>query len=198
MYDGTGSVFFKKRTVRTSSCRCMASCSNMRVTPGVPFFSTVSFVMLFQTQTRVNASIPHVSSNLYLVVLVIISISFALPSPFPPCFQKLLLTNLLRQSKPPAPLALQPSRARRQFALRLAQRKAALENTRDGEDDADGGKTQEQEEREGRQRFAKMFEGIDDSSEDEDEGDGEAYEVEGREVESGDGGGLGEERREVV
>jgi hypothetical protein len=116
------------------------------------------------------------------------------------CFYKLSLTNLPRQSKPPAPLALQPSRARRQFALRLAQRKAALENTRDGEDDADGGKTQEQEEREGRQRFAKMFEGIDDSSEDEDEdeGDGEAYEVEGREVESGDGGGLGEERREVV
>jgi hypothetical protein len=96
MYDGTGSVFFKKRTVRTSSCRCMASCSNMRVTPGVPFFSTVSFVMLFQT--RVNATISHVSSNLYLIVLVIISISFAPPSP-----PFLLLLQTLA-NKPPSPV----------------------------------------------------------------------------------------------
>ncbi|KAB2111717.1 hypothetical protein AG0111_0g1358 [Alternaria gaisen] len=70
----------------------------------------------------------------------------------------------------PPPLQIPPSRARRQFALRLAQRKAQLESTREAEEDPDDpsapGKTQEQEEREGHQRFARMFEGIEDSSDD--------------------------------
>ncbi|KAG9193921.1 hypothetical protein G6011_03956 [Alternaria panax] len=65
----------------------------------------------------------------------------------------------------PPPLQIPPSRARRQFALRLAQRKAQLESTRDAEDDPEG-PSQEQEEREGHQRFARMFEGIEDSSDD--------------------------------
>ncbi|KAF2025839.1 SAPS-domain-containing protein [Setomelanomma holmii] len=101
------------------------------------------------------------------------------------------------QPKVPPPLQIPPSRARRQFALRLAQRKAQLESTREQEEDpedADVGKTQEQEEREGHQRFARMFEGIDDSSDDESlnslEGAGEdeddqvagPIEVEGKEV----------------
>ena len=69
----------------------------------------------------------------------------------------------------PPPLQIPPSRARRQFALRLAQRKAQLESTNAAEEDPDdpsAPKTQEQEEREGHQRFARMFEGIDDSSDD--------------------------------
>ncbi|KAL1794546.1 hypothetical protein ACET3X_007967 [Alternaria dauci] len=70
----------------------------------------------------------------------------------------------------PPPLQIPPSRARRQFALRLAQRKAQLESTREAEEDPDDPsapeKTQEQEEREGHQRFARMFEGIEDSSDD--------------------------------
>lgn len=69
------------------------------------------------------------------------------------------------QPKAPPPLQIPPSRARRQFALRLAQRKAQLEATQEQEDDPEP--TQEQEEREGHQRFARMFEGIDDSSDDE-------------------------------
>jgi SIT4-associating protein SAP185/190 len=96
-----------------------------------------------------------------------------------------------QQPKAPPPLQIPPSRARRQFALRLAQRKAQLDATRDTEDDADDGtqpgKTQEQEEREGHQRFARMFEGIEDSSDDdeslEEHGDDEdVIEVEGKEV----------------
>ncbi|KAH5332351.1 hypothetical protein HBI23_071670 [Parastagonospora nodorum] len=98
------------------------------------------------------------------------------------------------QPKVPQPLQIPPSRARRQFALRLAQRKAQLESTREQEDDPedpeDQGKTQEQEEREGHQRFARMFEGIEDSSDDESlnsyEGAGDddegRIEVEGKEV----------------
>ncbi|CAN9237162.1 unnamed protein product [Alternaria alternata] len=74
------------------------------------------------------------------------------------------------QPTAPPPLQIPPSRARRQFALRLAQRKAQLESTREAEEDPDDpsapGKTQEQEEREGHQRFARMFEGIEDSSDD--------------------------------
>jgi SIT4-associating protein SAP185/190 len=80
--------------------------------------------------------------------------------------------------------------------LRLAQRKAQLESTREQEDDpespeANAGKTQEQEEREGHQRFARMFEGIEDSSDDEsinsyEEGAGDdeegRIEVEGKEI----------------
>ena len=70
---------------------------------------------------------------------------------------------------PPPPLQIPPSRARRQFALRLAQRKAQLQSTNAAEEDPDdpsAPKTQEQEEREGHQRFARMFEGIEDSSDD--------------------------------
>ncbi|CAO2655596.1 Nn.00g043990.m01.CDS01 [Neocucurbitaria sp. VM-36] len=90
------------------------------------------------------------------------------------------------QPKVPPPLQVPPSRARRQFALRLAQRKAQLESTREQEDDPEGADapiTQEQEEREGHQRFARMFEGIDDSSDDESlgsiEGGGDEEEVVG-------------------
>lgn len=69
----------------------------------------------------------------------------------------------------PAPLQIPPSRARRQFALRLAQRKAALESIRDQEVDLEGDEeAQEREVKEGHERFAKMFEGIDDSSSDSD------------------------------
>ncbi|EDU40863.1 hypothetical protein Ptr902_01134 [Pyrenophora tritici-repentis] len=74
-----------------------------------------------------------------------------------------------KQPNIPPPLQIPPSRARRQFALRLAQRKAQLESTREVEEDPDdpsAPKTQEQEEREGHQRFARMFEGIEDSSDD--------------------------------
>ncbi len=95
----------------------------------------------------------------------IVIILFPLPGVF---------TDYGMQSKVPPPLQVQPSRARRQFALRLAQRKAQLESTREQEDDPedpDAFKTQEQEEREGHQRFARMFEGIDDSSDEEDLGD---------------------------
>jgi len=90
----------------------------------------------------------------------------------------------------PYPLAIPPSRARRQFAMRLAQRKAALESARNTEqdpgldDDDSGGNgnvsthvTQEQEEREGHRRFARMFEEIDDSSDEEGEEDGMEVEV---------------------
>jgi SIT4-associating protein SAP185/190 len=98
------------------------------------------------------------------------------------------------QSSVPPPLQVPPSRARRQFALRLAQRKAQLESTREQEEDPENPgspKTQEQEEREGHQRFARMFEGIDDSSDDENEGmdshegSKEADEKESDEVEEG-------------
>ena len=105
-------------------------------------------------------------------------------------------TNTLFQPSIPPPLQIPPSRARRQFALRLAQRKAQLESTREAEEDPDdpsAPKTQEQEEREGHQRFARMFEGIEDSSDDDSlhsiEGIGEdeesilgRIEVEGQEV----------------
>lgn len=77
------------------------------------------------------------------------------------------LANDIAQAKIPPPLQIPPSRARRQFALRLAQRKAELEgrNNDDG-DDNQSEKTQEQEEREGHQRFAKMFEDIESDSDD--------------------------------
>ncbi|KAL6171025.1 sporulation-induced protein [Exserohilum turcicum] len=91
------------------------------------------------------------------------------------------------QSSIPPPLQIAPSRARRQFALRLAQRKAQLESTREAEDDLDDPsipKTQEEEEREGHQRFARMFEGIEDSSDDDSlhsaEGIGEGSQGSGR------------------
>ncbi|KAL5118920.1 sporulation-induced protein [Pleosporales sp. CAS-2024a] len=92
------------------------------------------------------------------------------------------------QAKVPPPLQIPPSRARRQFALRLAQRKAQLDATREAvEYDADAaehGKTLEQEEREGHQRFARMFVGADDSSDDEslNSYEGAGDEDEGREV----------------
>ena len=76
---------------------------------------------------------------------------------------------ILQQPNIPPPLQIPPSRARRQFALRLAQRKAQLESARDVEEDPNdpsAPKTQEEEEREGHQRFARMFEGIEDSSDD--------------------------------
>ena len=75
--------------------------------------------------------------------------------------------NNTAKAKIPPPLQIPPSRARRQFALRLAQRKAELEGSQkndndDGDDQSE--KTQEQEEREGHQRFAKMFEDIESDS----------------------------------
>ncbi|CAI6317966.1 unnamed protein product [Periconia digitata] len=78
-------------------------------------------------------------------------------------------------STAPAPLQIPPSRARRQFAMRLAARKAELESTRDQEGDVEGDEeTQEREVKEGHERFARMFEGIDDdsSSDSDDEGAG--------------------------
>ncbi|KZM28487.1 sporulation-induced protein [Ascochyta rabiei] len=74
------------------------------------------------------------------------------------------------QSKIPPPLQVPPSRARRQFALRLAQRKAELEGSQQNDDDAgddlDDEKTQEQEEREGYQRLRRMFDDIESDSDD--------------------------------
>jgi len=64
-----------------------------------------------------------------------------------------------------------------------------LESTREQEDDpedAGAGKTQEQEEREGHQRFARMFEGIDDSSDDDES------------LNSYEGAGEGEEEDQVA
>jgi SIT4-associating protein SAP185/190 len=79
----------------------------------------------------------------------------------------------------------------------LAQRKAQLESTRDQEDDPDHesdlAKAQEQEEREGHQRFARMFEGIDDSSDDESLNSYEGDDEHG----SGVGVGVGVGRIEV-
>ena len=76
------------------------------------------------------------------------------------------IANITVKAKIPPPLQILPSRARRQFALRLAQRKAEQEgkNTDEGDDDDQNEKTQEQEEREGHQRFARMFEDIESDS----------------------------------
>jgi SIT4-associating protein SAP185/190 len=58
--------------------------------------------------------------------------------------------------------------------MRLAQRKAQLESTREQEEDVEGDEeTQEREVKEGHERFARMFEGIEDSSSEEDGGDDE-------------------------
>jgi len=106
--------------------------------------------------------------------------------------------------KIPQPLQIPPSRARRQFALRLAQRKAQLESTREQEedpestthDDDDPAKAIEQEEREGHQRFARMFEGIDDSSDDESLGSFEGLGERDEGVVGGAGGEAGETKGE--
>jgi hypothetical protein len=98
----------------------------------------------------------------------------------------------------PPPLQIPPSRARRQFAARLAQRKALLEQSKElganeNNDDEDGQvseETQKKEVKEGHERFAKMFEGIEDSSS-EDEGD-----VADSEVEEGEK--KGEEARDAL
>lgn len=76
--------------------------------------------------------------------------------------------NDILQAKVPPPLQIPPSRARRQFAMRLAQRKAELEGkvTDDDSGEDQPEKTQEQEEREGHQRFARMFEDIESDSDD--------------------------------
>ena len=86
---------------------------------------------------------------------------------------------------PDTPPSLQsddpPSWARRRFAIRLARRKAQLESTREAEedpgdpsapkktqepDDPSASRKTQEEERKGHQRFARMFEGIEDSSDD--------------------------------
>ena len=91
-------------------------------------------------------------------------------SPPTPAHQLVLalsnIANITVKAKIPPPLQIPPSRARRQFALRLAQRKAeqAGKNTDEGDDDDQNEKTQEQEEREGHQRFARMFEDIESDS----------------------------------
>lgn len=91
-------------------------------------------------------------------------------SPRTPTHQLVLalsnIANITVKAKIPPPLQIPPSRARRQFALRLAQRKAEQEgkNTDEGDDDDQNEKTQEQEEREGHQRFARMFEDIESDS----------------------------------
>ncbi|KAL5444622.1 hypothetical protein PMIN06_008361 [Paraphaeosphaeria minitans] len=91
-----------------------------------------------------------------------------------------------QKSAIPSPLQIPPSRARRQFAMRLAQRKAELESTRDMEDDPDDGPdVQEREVREGHERFKRLFEGMDSSD---DEGEGSEVGEEG-------GGSPGEGQR---
>jgi hypothetical protein len=98
----------------------------------------------------------------------------------------LLLTHVLTFSEQsssaiPAPLQVPPSRARRQFAMRLAQRKAQLESTREQEEDVEGDEeTQEREVKEGHERFARMFEGIEDSSSDEDGDDEDDAQIGGK------------------
>ncbi|KAF1931446.1 uncharacterized protein M421DRAFT_56603 [Didymella exigua CBS 183.55] len=115
-----------------------------------------------------------------VAISVAAGVSFVTISPYVSTFlcHKLRLTHQLVLSalctadifkaKIPPPLQIAPSRARRQFALRLAQRKAELEgkigDDDDDDDDDDSEKTQEQEEREGHQRFAKMFEDIESDS----------------------------------
>jgi len=92
----------------------------------------------------------------------------------------------------PQPLQVAPSRARRQFAMRLAQRRAELESTREQEDDVEGVDVradQEREVKEGHERFARMFEGIDDSSSDEEDGSMGGEGEEGEEI------GRGRRRR---
>lgn len=78
------------------------------------------------------------------------------------------MANSIVKAKIPPPLQIPPSRARRQFALRLAQRKAELgeKNSGEGDNNDSNEKTQEQEEREGHQRFARMFEDIESDSDD--------------------------------
>lgn len=71
-----------------------------------------------------------------------------------------------QKSAIPPPLQIPPSRARRQFAMRLAQRKAELDATRELEDDVDESQgQQEREVREGHERFKRLFEGMDSSDE---------------------------------
>jgi SIT4-associating protein SAP185/190 len=76
----------------------------------------------------------------------------------------------------PPPLKIPPSRARRQFAARLAQRKAELEasNKEDGDEDdvATGGDSEKKESTDATERFSHLFEGIESSSEDDDEEEG--------------------------
>lgn len=72
--------------------------------------------------------------------------------------------------------------------MRLAQRKAQLESTREQEEDVDE-LTQEKEVKEGHERFARMFEGIEDSSSSssDDEDDDEAEVVGKVEIDEGEG-----------
>lgn len=118
---------------------------------------------------------------------------------------RVLIFNEQTSSAIPPPLQIPPSRARRQFAMRLAQRKAQLESTREQEEDVEGDEeTQEREVKEGHERFARMFEGIEDSSSEEDGGDDDDAEIGGRVqglqlsgVEKTEGG-KGKEKKEGV
>ncbi|KAH7135811.1 hypothetical protein B0J11DRAFT_502620 [Dendryphion nanum] len=74
----------------------------------------------------------------------------------------------------PPPLQIPPSRARRQFAARLAQRKAELEANQNDNNDGEGDVGEEKKEgcggersKESRERFKALFEDIDDDSSDE-------------------------------
>lgn len=75
----------------------------------------------------------------------------------------------------PPPLQIPPSRARRQFAARLAQRKAELAATKEEEADEDEGKGgmevpgERKETEGGAERFSNLFEGIEDTSSEEDD-----------------------------
>ncbi|KAF1952558.1 hypothetical protein CC80DRAFT_495337 [Byssothecium circinans] len=83
--------------------------------------------------------------------------------------------------------------------MRLAQRKAQLKSTREREDDVEGDEeTQEREVKEGHARFARMFEGIEDSSSSGSErDDAEGEEVVGKlEVGGEEGGDEGKEEGE--
>ncbi|KAF2110541.1 hypothetical protein BDV96DRAFT_650659 [Lophiotrema nucula] len=96
----------------------------------------------------------------------------------------------------PPPLQIPPSRARRQFAARLAQRKALLEATREQEEDPEAGLNEDERKRskrDGQGKFSGIFEGIDDDEEEDEGGEGSSSGEEGVEGEGdrdgGDGGG---------
>lgn len=124
----------------------------------------------------------------------------------------------------PPPLQIPPSRARRQFAARLAQRKAELEasNKEEGEGDEDeddvaegsasgvgggdpasdvggigGQRGLSKKEGEGNaERFSGLFEGIESDSDEEEEG-GDYGEEQGGDYGEGEGSGGEKEKGEV-
>jgi hypothetical protein len=127
------------------------------------FVHTALIGCMTSVAISVAAGVSFVTISHYVfTILSVIDTASLISSSFSHCAP---LTSA--KAKIPPPLQIPPSRARRQFALRLAQRKAELEGkTNDDGDDDEDEKTQEQEEREGHQRFAKMFEDIESDSDD--------------------------------